>query len=65
ILKMSKLQASINYQYQLDNTSSNELHNSDDESVDTASSNNKVQMFRENLNKESGELDDEIDMSVL
>ncbi|CAG8716571.1 2687_t:CDS:2, partial [Racocetra persica] len=35
------------------------------ESVDIASSNNKVQMLEENLNKELEELEDEIDMNKM
>ncbi|CAG8815853.1 31033_t:CDS:2, partial [Gigaspora margarita] len=45
---------------QMDNTSSNELHNSDDESEDTTLSNNEEQISRKNLNKKSEELEDEI-----
>ncbi|CAG8622865.1 10986_t:CDS:2, partial [Racocetra fulgida] len=57
------LQALINYQHQLENTSSNELLDSDDESEETISSNNEVQMSRENLNKELEELEDKINVN--
>ncbi|CAG8688325.1 18836_t:CDS:2, partial [Racocetra fulgida] len=46
-----------------DNTSSNKLHDSNDESENKTPSNNEVQMSEENLNKESKKLEDEINVN--